>query len=151
VGVSARTVRYYREKELIPSPDFYGTATRYQRPALLRLLSIQRMQHEDHLSLDGIKRRLAHLSADEIEAHALEKLTSGPAATALGIARPPPSIDRTLGEPEAPPRYASVRWDVVQLLPGLSLFVQSDASPLVKKLAQQIYDHCVGAAPPPAT
>jgi hypothetical protein len=31
-------------------------------------------------------------------------------------------------------------------MPGLSLFVYSEASPLVKKLAEQIYDHCVGAA-----
>jgi hypothetical protein len=36
-------------------------------------------------------------------------------------------------------------------MPGLSLFVYSDASPLVKKIAEQIYDHCVGAAgAPPA-
>ncbi len=148
VGVPPRTIRYYREKDLIPSPAFFGTATRYQRPALLRVLAIQRMQRDDHLSLVAIKRRLAHLSAEEIEAYALEKLTSGPAATALGVARPPPTI-ATLGEPEVP-RYASERWDIVHLLPGLSLFVQSNASPLVKKLAQQIYDHCVGAAPNPA-
>ena len=144
VGVPPRTIRYYREKDLIPSPAFFGTATRYQRPALLRLLAIQRMQRDDHLSLVAIKRRLVHLSAEEIEAYALEKLTSGPAATALGVARPPPPVTM-LAEPEEP-RYASERWEIVQLLPGLSLFVQSNASPLVKKLAQQIYDHCVGAA-----
>jgi DNA-binding transcriptional MerR regulator len=149
-GVSVRTIRYYLEKDLLPKPAFYGTATRYQRPVLVRLLSILRMQRAEHLSLDAIKRRLAHMSAEEIEAYAIEELTSGPAATALGVARPPPTAAATLGEPEEPPRYASVRWDIVQLLPGLSLFVHSDASPLVKKLAQQIYDHCVGATPGPA-
>ncbi|AKV01323.1 Transcriptional regulator, MerR family [Labilithrix luteola] len=146
VGVTPRTIRYYLQKGLLSSPRFYGTATRYQRPALLRALSIRHMQRDEHLSLDAIKSRLAHMSAEEIETYATAKLTTGPAATALGVERPPMTV-ATFTETETPPRYASVKWDVVQLLPGLSLLVKSDGSPLVKKLAQQIYDHCVGATP----
>lgn len=145
VGVTPRTIRYYLQKGLLPRPKFYGTATRYARPALLRALSIRQMQHDEHLPLDAIKTRLAHMSAEDVEVYATAKLTAGPAATALGIARPPVA-PTTLAEPETPPRYASEKWDVVQLLPGLSLLVKSDGSPLVKKLAQQIYDHCVGTA-----
>ncbi|AKU98360.1 Transcriptional regulator, MerR family [Labilithrix luteola] len=153
VGVTPRTIRYYLQKGLLPSPTFYGTATRYQRPALLRALSIRHMQRDEHLSLDAIKTRLAHMAAEEIESYALAKLTSGPAATALGVERPAMArtVATTFAEPETPPSYASVKWDVVQLLPGLSLLVKSDGSPLVKKLAQQIYDHCVGAAQPART
>lgn len=151
LGVKPRTIRYYVEIELIQPPPFYGTATRYQRPTLLRILAIQRMQREDHLPLAAIKTRLNHMLAADIEAYAIEKLTSGPVATALGVARPQPPAATTFGEAATPPKYTSVRWDIVHLMPGLSLFVYSDASPLVKKLAEQIYDHCVGAAgPPPA-
>jgi DNA-binding transcriptional MerR regulator len=148
-GVTPRTVRYYLEKDLLPSPPFYGTATRHQRPALVRLLAIQRMKLEEHLPLDAIKKRLAHMEPAAIEAYAVEKLPAGPAATALGVARAQPMP--SLGEPDSPPTYRSERWDLVQLLPGLALMVYADASPLVKKLAQQIYDHCASAAPKAVT
>ncbi|MFO0550050.1 MAG: MerR family transcriptional regulator [Polyangiaceae bacterium] len=145
-GVTPRTVRYYLEKDLLPSPSFFGTATRYPRSALLLLLAIQRMKSEEHLPLDAIKKRLAHMEAQAIEAYAIEKLGAGPTANALGVARTPPTPS-TLGELEKPPTYKSVPWELVQLLPGLALMVYAGASPHVKKLAQQIYDHCASAAP----
>ncbi len=150
-GVTVRTVRYYLEKELLPKPVFRGTATRYDRKALLRLLAIQRMQRHEHLPLAAIKKRLAHFSDAELETYATERLTSGPVATALGVVRPPPAVAVTLGEPESPPKYVSYKWEHIQLLPGLWLFVVADAPPLLRRLAGQIYEHCVGAAgAPPA-
>ena len=64
-GVSQRTVRYYVQQGLLPSPESRGPATRYEREHLDRLRLIRRLQRE-HLPLAEIRRRLEQLGAHEI-------------------------------------------------------------------------------------
>jgi DNA-binding transcriptional MerR regulator len=135
-GVRPRSVRYYVERDLLPRPEFRGTATRYTREHLLRIFAIQKLQREEHIDLDEIRMRLAAMSPADLEKYA-------PPAPATHVAGPGLT-------PPAAPTYASESWERVALLPGLELCVRADASPLVRRLVQEIHDHCVGSTPPPA-
>jgi hypothetical protein len=82
-----------------------------------------------------------NLDAATLERYAVELVPPGPTATALGLAPPKP--------PEAAPdprAFVSERWERIAILPGLDLMMKADASPLVRKLAQQFYEHCVASA-----
>ncbi|MEJ7734238.1 MAG: helix-turn-helix domain-containing protein [Polyangiaceae bacterium] len=139
-GVTPRAVRYYLERRLLPSPAFYGTATRYDRDALLRLCAIQRMRREERLDLEAIRRRLAVITPDQLEAFAPPTLPAAP--------RPPVTAAATSPLCAAPPpTFASERWERVMLLEGLELMVRSDASSAIRRLAQEIHDHCRAPAP----
>ena len=65
--VTPRTVRYYLQQGLLPSPGRQGPATRYDRGHLDRLRLIKRLQQE-HLPLAEIRRRLEELSDDAVRA-----------------------------------------------------------------------------------
>jgi DNA-binding transcriptional MerR regulator len=60
-GVTPRTVRYYVQQGLLPSPGTRGPGTRYDRSHLERLQLIRRLQRE-HLPLAEIRRRLEELN-----------------------------------------------------------------------------------------
>lgn len=62
-GVSIRTVRYYIQQGLLPSPEARGPGAHYTEEHLDRLLRIKRLQR-DHLPLAEI-RRLLDSSASE--------------------------------------------------------------------------------------
>src|SRR5262245_59605526 len=62
--VTARTVRYYIQQGLLPSPGL-GAGARYGPAHLARLRLIRRMQRE-HLPLAEIRRRLEELDEDAI-------------------------------------------------------------------------------------
>lgn len=64
-GVSQRTVRYYIQQGLLPSPETRGPGAHYGTEHLERLQLIRRLQRE-HLPLGEIRRRLEALSPDEI-------------------------------------------------------------------------------------
>jgi DNA-binding transcriptional MerR regulator len=79
-GVTARTVRYYVQQGLLPSPGL-GAGARYTEAHLARLRLIRRLQSE-HLPLAEIRRRLEALDDDDVRA--LLKAPpprKGPAAT----------------------------------------------------------------------
>jgi DNA-binding transcriptional MerR regulator len=65
--VSQRTVRYYIQQGLLPSPEARGPGAHYGPEHLDRLHLIRRLQRE-HLPLAEIRRRLEALSAKEIRA-----------------------------------------------------------------------------------
>jgi DNA-binding transcriptional MerR regulator len=71
-GVTARTVRYYVQQGLLPSPGL-GAGARYGKGHLARLQLIRRLQAE-HLPLAEIRRRLEALDDDAVQA-----LVEGPA------------------------------------------------------------------------
>ena len=54
-GLRPRTIRYYVDHGVLERPEFRGTATRYQRTHLLRLLAIQRLRREGVPNLAVIK------------------------------------------------------------------------------------------------
>lgn len=85
--VTPRTVRYYVQRGLLPSPRAAGRATRYGDPHLLRLRLIRRLQRE-HLPLAEIRARLEQMGDAQVEAAM---------RGAAGAAPPPvPSTDETL-------------------------------------------------------
>jgi DNA-binding transcriptional MerR regulator len=65
--VTPRTVRYYVAQGLLPAPSGAGPGARYDESHLLRLLLIRRLQAA-HQPLAEIRRRLAAMTAEEIEA-----------------------------------------------------------------------------------
>ncbi|MBN1611424.1 MAG: MerR family transcriptional regulator [Polyangiaceae bacterium] len=84
-GVSLRTLRYYVQLKLLRPLELRGTATRYPRRELLRLLGILRMKSETRASLAEIRRKLDTLAEKELEAWLLAGPLPADAAAALGI------------------------------------------------------------------
>jgi len=70
--VTPRTVRYYVQQGLLPSPGARGPGARYDRGHLNRLQLIRRLQRE-HLPLAEIRARLAGLSDDAVAALVRER------------------------------------------------------------------------------
>jgi DNA-binding transcriptional MerR regulator len=64
-GVTPRTIRYYVQQGLLPSPGTRGPGTRYDRGYLDRLQLIRRLQRQ-HLPLAEIRRRLEGLDDDGV-------------------------------------------------------------------------------------
>jgi DNA-binding transcriptional MerR regulator len=64
-GVTPRTIRYYVQQGLIPSPGTRGPGTRYDRAQLERLQLIRRLQRQ-HLPLAEIRRRLEALDDEGV-------------------------------------------------------------------------------------
>jgi DNA-binding transcriptional MerR regulator len=101
-GVTPRTIRYYVQQGLLPSPELRGPGTRYERAHLDRLHLIRRLQRQ-HLPLAEIRRRLERLDDDGVREALRATLEEPPHSSALeyvrGVlskqserpARPPPS------------------------------------------------------------
>jgi DNA-binding transcriptional MerR regulator len=87
-GVTPRTIRYYVQQGLLPSPGTRGPGTRYDRAHLDRLHLIRRLQRE-HLPLAEIRRRLEALD-DEGVRTALATTTD---ADPEGVARSSSALD----------------------------------------------------------
>ncbi len=79
--VSQRTVRYYIQQGLVPSPETRGPGAHYGPEHLDRLRLIRRLQKE-HLPLAEIRRRLEELGPREIR-----ELAARPPARKVGDAR----------------------------------------------------------------
>ncbi len=77
-GVTVRTIRYYTQRGLLPSPGT-GRGLRYNEGYLNRLKLIRKLQ-EQHLPLDEIKKRLETMSDDEVMETIDQSTTSSPAA-----------------------------------------------------------------------
>ncbi len=141
--IAPRAVRYYLQRGLLTRPTFRGTATRYGREQLLRLIAIRRFREKEQLDLATIKRRLGAMTTAELEAFATAELPPGPLTDALGLATestataaPLDRADGITGEP----------WERIGLLPGLELMVKADASPLVRRLVKDFAQLCRGTS-----
>jgi DNA-binding transcriptional MerR regulator len=150
-GQPRRTIRYYVEQGLLGRPEFRGTATRYQRSHLLRLLAIQRLKSEGVPSLSAIKQRIDAAGEAELLAAVSARPPSTAVATALGLpvsgAAPvsTQSASMVSGGAAAAPEEAELTgeaWRRVLLLPGLELLLAEDASPAVRQVARQIQVYC---------
>jgi DNA-binding transcriptional MerR regulator len=122
-GVSARTVRYYVQRGLVPAPEFRGPDTAYTDEHLARLKAIRALQ-ERHLPLDAIEAALRGRSPAAVARIAEGELP----ADLLGTARPP--------EPER--EEAPTRWRRTTLAPGLELHLDEDATEAVRALADAL-------------
>jgi len=146
-GVTARTIRLYMQRDVLPRPPFLGSATRYQRRQLLCLLAIRRLLVSEKLTLASIRTRLQALSAPELETFATERVPPGPIADALGIK--PAAAMSGAGPAGAPyaargetPSPQGARWVRTELALGLELHVREDASSRVLALAHRLRELC---------
>ena len=128
-GVTPRTLRYYVELGLLPGPEQRGVQTVYTHAQLLRLQAIPLLRKRDRLRLPMVKRRLNAMSDAEVEAL---------------VTPPKPAAS---GSPDAaPPPYPYVRWDYIELIPGLELRVRSNSGAVLRRLAQEIHAQYGAAA-----
>jgi hypothetical protein len=142
VGLAPRSLRLYLRSRVLPPAGFKGSATRYQRPHLVRLVAARRLIATEKLSLAEIAKRFAKLSPTELEALAVEGLAPGPLATALAIqAAPtapvkssvtPAGLDGALVGAGAP------KWTRIELALGLELHCRDDASPQTLELLRRV-------------
>ena len=91
--VSVRTIRYYIQQGLIPSPESRGPGAHYTAEHLDRLRLIKRLQRE-HLPRAEIRRRLEGLGVDEVRKLA-EEIPDRPHSSARdyirGVLSEPPA------------------------------------------------------------
>jgi DNA-binding transcriptional MerR regulator len=126
-GVSARTIRYYVQRGLLPAPEFHGRDTTYNDHHLSRLKAIRKLQ-ERFLPLDAIEQELSRRSAEEIR-----KL-----GESVGVVRG----HHPYREPPAPrpaPAPAPVEsWRRIELAPGLEIHVSDRADAMTRSLAEEL-------------
>lgn len=134
-GVSARTVRYYIQRGLLPAPEFRGPDTSYGEHHVLVLEAIRSLQ-DAHLPLDAIAGRLQGKSADE-----LRSITGGRAsaqaqvepARGAAVSRDDSSSARSLAVAGTPRRGTRF-----ELAAGLELWLSDDASDATRELADAL-------------
>ena len=167
-GVPVRRLRDYVFRDLIQPIERRGTATRYARSQLVRVLAIKRMRGELGLELAEIRRRMDAMGERELEAWITSAPLPDEAMVALGRKGPDvagaqaPSPQHPWPADVASPRvadgsndtgtgqamgagaHAAATWYHVQLLPGLVLQLNANASPAVKNAAKRIVDEYVG-------
>jgi DNA-binding transcriptional MerR regulator len=137
-GVTPRTVRFYIQQGLLPSPGQTGPGTRYGLGYVSRLRLIRRLQRE-HLPLAEIRKRLAGLDEAAVEA-VLESAEATPSSavdyvrTVLGSAVPaPPSAAGSpppLSAMPSPRKPTSDRsqWERIALTDDVELHVRRPLS-----------------------
>lgn len=153
-GVSQRTVRYYIQQGLLPSPDSRGPGAHYGIEHLERLTLIRKLQRE-HLPLGEIRNRLDALSPEEIRdllAREPERPKGNAAEYIRGVlsegsamlfsdpmtGKPPTPSDRTRrGPPEAggwrgPGR---AQWDRITIAPDVEVHIRR---PLTREQNKQV-------------
>ncbi len=126
-GVSARTVRYYVQRGLVPAPEFRGPDTAYRPEHLARLKAIRVLQAR-HLPLDAIQAALAARTVDEVA-----RIAKGELPAALDA---PPPLSRSADHDDALPVGEHVTR--YTLAPGLELHIHDTASPQVRALAEAL-------------
>lgn len=153
-GMPVRRLRDYVARDLISPLERRGTATRYQRGQLVRLMAIKRFRAEQGLPLAEIKRRMDTMGERELEAWISTAPLPEAVLVALGLgSRPagvatPPHV--TVGTGAARVEATNIEnsalgtWYHVELLPGLVLQLSHNASPAVKSAAKRICDEYVG-------
>lgn len=125
-AVSARTVRYYVQRGLLPPPVFRGRETTYGEEHLLRLRAIQRLK-DRFLPLDAIAAELDRRSLRELEA--LAEGRDAPLTPAPVHSRPASTLT------VAPVSQTLTRYP---LAPGLDLTLTDDAPGASRALAERL-------------
>lgn len=150
-GVAAVTIKAYIRRGLLGRVKFYGSATRYPREHLVRLLAIRFLRGQGMRNLDEIRSKLDAWAPADMERWILEHPLVPATLAALGYpvaaAR---SADEALGasakahvSPLATVAKASnvlpvESWRRVMLMPGLELQVRTDAGAIVESVAERL-------------
>lgn len=124
-GVTERTLRHWILQKVLPKPIGRGRGARYDDRHLLRAKVIALLRSTEP-SLDKIRMRIARLSDEQLKAL---------------LPRPrPPTVDG-VPVPPAAPSYPAETWESVELMPGLVLLVNVGKGPVLRRIADQIYQH----------
>jgi len=142
-GLPVRRLRYYVQHGLIRPQEIRGTATRYQRSELLRLLALPRVRTDKIWKMAALKRELDRIGEAELERLVLASPLTPAAAAALGVALPTASDGPNLEGPWGSGDAAEL-WHHLELLPGLVLMLSSRANVAVRNAAKKICDEIVG-------
>jgi len=132
---SARTVRYYVQRGLLPAPAFRGKDTAYGREHLVRLRAIRRLQAA-FFPLDAIAVELERRSLAEIERIAegadlpASQLPTGASPAPLELPQRPVSVAKPSSSPRLFRRF--------EIAPGVELSIAEDAPPESRKTAEKI-------------
>jgi DNA-binding transcriptional MerR regulator len=163
-GLAAATIKNYVKLGLLAPVVFRGTATRYPRAHLLRLLAIRHLKLDGYFDLKAIRRKLDTWGPVELEAWVLQRGARPKVINALRAAgtRPAPapsaaSAPPTLAPalvpgarlpgtqlPESQPQLNASSlvhtedWQRLVFLPGLELQVQRSAGPAVQRMAERL-------------
>lgn len=97
-GVSARTVRYYIQRGLLPAPAFRGPDTCYGESHLLGLQAIRTLQAA-YWPLDAIASALQGRSLEQLRAIAAGALSEAPRSLPLAAAAPSGPAPRARSRP----------------------------------------------------
>lgn len=162
-AVPVRRLRHYVAVGLFKAPERRGTATRYQRDALLRLIAVVRLLAQGRFTLQKIKRQLDAQSAEQLEAWVLSGPLTPALTNALGVNIAVENADAATtalpwdteevaptnvpgshlrAAPANPPGVEN--WFHIELLPGLTLKLSGRATPAARNAAKRIYDEYVG-------
>lgn len=151
-GVTPRTVHFYLQQGLLPSPLGGGRGARYAEGHLARLRLIRRLQKQ-HLPLAEIRRRLEMLSDDDVRDLLAQEPDSGagsgsaleyvrsvlsgmPAASPMRSATPPGIAALRAPSPDgATPVAERSQWDRIVLADDVELSVRR---PLARERNRQV-------------
>jgi Ca-activated chloride channel family protein len=136
-GTSARTVRYYVQRGLLPAPAFRGKDTAYNQEHLVRLRAIRRLQ-EVFFPLDAIAIELQRRTLAEIE-----HLADGGEMPVAAQLEEVSSLTSSSERPAlaAKPSTSRVRARVFhrfELAPGVELSIAEDAPSESRETAEKI-------------
>jgi len=149
-GLSETTFRFYVQQRLIRPNERRGTATRYARRELLRLLALSRLRFEGKTTLEQKKQKLDSMGDSKVEA----RLRTGPVPQAVAKALGFETVQRSNQSSTASQTAAGdlrksgvERWQRITLLPGLELMLSADAKVPAQLAAQRIIDEYVVSPP----
>jgi DNA-binding transcriptional MerR regulator len=141
-GVTPRTVRYYIQQGLLPSPGTRGPGARYEMEHLERLQLIRRLQKE-HLPLSEIRHRLESIDADGVRlalnepeprrSSALDYVRSVLARQDEPGPAPPPTAGRPMRASAAMPQIVSMMVAEPSMAPESMRTAESISQPPVTR------------------
>lgn len=150
-GISVPTLKRYIKHGLLAPVPFYGTATRYPRDYLVRVLALRYWRAAGTKTLAELRRRLDSVTLPEMEtwvlSHPLAVETAAELRKAPTTAAPAtkqvqvgaPAASATLPhEADALLQVPAEAWRRWTLMPGLELHLKADAAPLARNLALRL-------------
>ena len=138
IGATPRTIRNWIKMGMVPRPLFRGSATRYERVHLVRLLAIKKLR-SDFLYPHEIRSEVAQASPELLEAWARAADFSGILSAPAEAAKAEPTAGAApASRRAAPPSYPAQRWERIELLPGLELSVRDQ--PALRRIAAEIFE-----------
>lgn len=134
-GISASQLHRWVRAGLLPGHPSRGMGVRYDEAFVQRAITIAQLLREG-LTLEEVQQHLEHAATTSLAP--APALATAAAATDPAAASAPTSTRAQPGE-TAPADYPAERWERVVLLPGLELIVRTDAGPVLRRIAGEIW------------